>query len=81
MTKALQTVQTQMKAIEKFDLSRGGFATARKNFRDAQIEVRSLAREMSNTKEPSREMERAFSRTPVRAIERERAGINGAFVA
>lgn len=62
MTKALQTVQTQMKAIEKFDLSRGGFATARKNFRDAQIEVRSLAREMSNTKEPSREMERAFKR-------------------
>jgi hypothetical protein len=46
----------------KIDLRRGGFATARKNFRDAQIEVRSLAREMSNTKEPSREMERAFKR-------------------
>lgn len=62
MNKALQTVQTQMKAIDKFDLSRGGFATARKNFRDAQTEVRNLAREMASTKEPSREMERAFKR-------------------
>lgn len=62
MNRALQTAQTQMKAIDKFDLSRGGFATARKNFRDAQTEVRSLAREMANTKEPSREMERAFKR-------------------
>ncbi|EKS34342.1 phage tail tape measure protein [Afipia broomeae] len=62
MNKALQAVQSQMKTIEKFDLSRGGFATARKNFREAQAEVRNLAREMANTKEPSREMERAFKR-------------------
>lgn len=62
MNKALHAVQTQMKTIEKFDLSRGGFASARKNFRDAQVEVRNLAREMASVDKPSREMERAFKR-------------------
>lgn len=62
LTKAMKSAETQMKAIDKFDLSRGGFAASRRQFRETQIEVERAARAMAGVKAPTREMEQAYIR-------------------
>ncbi|MGN6284511.1 MAG: phage tail tape measure protein [Afipia sp.] len=62
LTKAMQSAEKQMVAIDKFDASRSGFAARRKQFREAQADLERLSKAMAATKNPSQQLERDYRR-------------------
>lgn len=62
VAKAVKSAEVQMRAIDKFDMSRGGFVAARRQFRDAQADVERYAKAMAASEKPSSELERNYQR-------------------
>lgn len=62
LSKSLKSAEGQMRAIDNFDMSRGGFVAARRQFREAQADVERYAKAMAASEKPSRELERNYQR-------------------
>ncbi|MDB5652470.1 MAG: hypothetical protein JWQ94_83 [Tardiphaga sp.] len=84
LTNSLKDAETQLKAIDKFNTSRGVFADARSRFRDAQVGIERASRAMAAAEKPTRAMEAAYRRAQTavsgasRAFEEQKAIVIGA---
>lgn len=56
LSKAMQTAEKQMRAIDKFDAARGGLGSLRRSFADARMEVLRHATAMRGVDKPTNEM-------------------------
>lgn len=84
MAASIARVNTQMKAIEKFNAAKIGFVGARANFRQAQEAVDKAAKAMKSAEAPTRQLETAYRRAQAavtsasRAFEMQKTSVLGA---